>query len=331
SLTLYETENGDIYFFVLDEGSSCIYIFDENFNKVKVIDEFSRDGIVKIIIKDNKLYGLGFHSGKIVVYDLQGTIDTWAPERIVSLKSRIFNGAFLNDTLALISIDKEIIFVDKNELFVLKRERIPVKALSIESDGHFFYVTIFYNYSQVEDLYKTEKGLYIYDEEGSLENKIDTGKRPSYIFVNDRIIGVINYLDNNFQLFRRIGSYIFEMNEVEIGKFSNFPVVRDDELLICSLIENRIYKYNFIKEESGIIETNGKGPIKCETDSVYYYIISVFSGTFEVLSKDGNLNEIFYLQGYPVDFIVFNEYVLILLQESWYFSEVLGELVVISF
>ncbi|MFO7881029.1 MAG: hypothetical protein R6U52_00660 [Kosmotogaceae bacterium] len=331
SLTLYEAENGDRYFLVLDEGSSCIYVFNEDFKKVRMFDKFSRDGIVKIIIDDRRLYCICFYSGKLIVLDLKGNVNSWKVIDTISLKSGIFNGTFLKDTLALLSIDKEIIFINKTKMSVLKREDLPVRALSIEADEYFFYVTLFYNYSQVENAFNTEEGLYVYDEKGTLKNKIDSGKRPSYIFVSDRIIGVINYLDNNVQLFRRIGNYIFETDKVSIGRLSNFPVVRDDELLICSLLENKIYKYNVITDESGIIETQGRGPLRCKSDSENYYVISVFSGSFEILSKEGHLIENFYLHGYPIDFLVLEEYALVLLQESWTFSEELGELVVIGF
>jgi len=331
SLTMYKTENGKRYFLILDEGSSSIYVYNENFELTKVLDEFSNDGIVKIIIHDRKLYCIAFHLGRLIVYNLNGDVDSWKPIDIISLKSRIFDGAFLKDTLALLSLDKEIIFIDKNNLSVIKRQKLPVRSLTIESGENFFYVTLFYNYSLSENTFKTEKGLYVYDEKGTLKNKIDTGKRPSYLFVSDRIIGVVNYLDNEVELFKRIGNYIFGINKLDIGKFSNFPIVKDDELLICSLIENRIYRYNLITGESGIIETKGKGPLKCRADSNNYYVISIFSGSFEIISREGYLVKNFDLQGYPVDFLIFEEYALVLLQETWNFSKDLGELVVISF
>ncbi|MEA2067523.1 MAG: hypothetical protein U9O65_10640 [Thermotogota bacterium] len=331
SLTMYKTENGDTYFLILDEGTSCIYIFNEDFELVRVIDEYSDDGIVKIIIHERKLYCMAFHSGRLIVYDLKGDLNSWKPFEVIFLKSRIFTGTFLKNTLALLSINKEIIFLDTVNLSVVKRQNLPVKALSIKADEYFFYVTLFYNYSQVENAFNTEEGLYVYDEKGTLKNKIDTGKRPSYVFISDRIIGVVNYLDNVVQIFKRIGSYIFELNKSDIGKFSNFPFVKDNLLLICSLIENRIYKYNLITEESGIIETTGKGPLKCEFDLDNYYVISVFSGSFEILSKAGHSVKNFDLQGYPVDFLIFEECAMILLQETWNYPEDLGELVVISF
>lgn len=331
SLAMYEAENRNTYFLVLDEGTSCIYIFNEGFELVRVIDEYLNDGIVNIIINEKKLYCMAFHSGRLIVYDLEGDINSWKPIDVISLKSRIFTGTFLKDTLALLSIDKEIIFIDTSNLSVVKRQNLPVRALSIKADEYFFYVTLFYNYSQLENAFNTEEGLYVYDKKGTLKNKIDTGKRPSYIFISDRIIGVVNYLDNFVQIFKRIGSYIFELNEVDIGKFSNFPFTKGNFLMICSLIENRIYKYNLITEESGIIETTGKGPLKCEFDLDNYYVISVFSGSFEIISQEDHSVKNFDLQGYPVDFLIFEEYALILLQESWNYSEDLGELVVISF
>jgi hypothetical protein len=331
SLSMYKTENGDTYFLILDEGTSCIYIFNEDFELEKIIDEYSDNGIVNIIIHERKLYCMAFHSGRLIVYDLEGDINFWKPIDVISLKSRIFTGAFLEDTLALLSIDKEIIFVDTGNLSVVKRQNLPVRALSIKADEYFFYVTLFYNYSQLENTFSTEEGLYVYDEKGTLKNKIDTGKRPSYIFISDRIIGVVNYLDDTIQLFKRIGNYIFEVNKVNIGKFSNFPIVREDVLLICALLENKIYSYNLITEESGIIETTGKGPLKCEFDLDYYYVISVFSGSFEILSKEGHSVKNFDLQGYPVDFLIFEKHALILLQESWDYSKDPGELVVVSF
>lgn len=329
-IKLLEVENKTgKYFLVLVKGDSEILALNEKFKPIRYIDGLKRDKIKDIIYHDKFLYCFGFHSGRIIVIDASGKPGEWEIKQRISTGERLITGAFLGDTLGVLSYDKKFLIVDIKKEKIVKTVELPVIALSMIAKNKYFFISLFYNYNLLTNKYDTEHGLYVIDKEGELVKKLKLGKRPSYMFIVNDYLGVVNYLSSTVDIismktFKKIKTF-------NVGKYPNFPIVSGDTVWISSTGEDRIYQLNIKNLTMKSYPAEGRGPIKCTRIKDKLFVLNAISGELELKNLNGNTIQSLELKGYPVDLIFNGSHVAVLLFEDFKFNSTNGSLVVINF
>lgn len=329
-MKLLEVENRTgKYFLVLVKGDSEILVLNEKFEPIRYIDDLKRDKIQDIIYHNKSLYCFGFHSGRIIIIDISGKPGEWKIKQRISTGERLITGVFLEDTLGVLSYDNKFLMVDIKKGKTVKTLKLPVTALSMVAKDKYFFVSLFYNYNLLTNEYDTEHGLYVIDKKGQLVKTLKLGKRPSYMFIVNDYLGVVNYLSSTVDIistktFRKIKTF-------NVGKYPNFPVISGDIVWISSTGEDRIYQLNIKKLTMESYPVEGRGPIKCVRINDNLFVLNAISGELELKNLNGSTIQSLDLKGYPIDLIFNDSQVAILLFEDFKFNSTNGSLVVINF
>lgn len=301
------------YYVVLVKGDSNLLVMDSNFKALRVIENVNRDGIVDIIYDNNAIYCPGIYSGRLCILDVSGTPGRWAVKEKISTQSKIMTGAFAGNILGLLSYDKELILYDTEKKSITKRIDLPVESLSIISDDSRFYVSLFYNYNLVKKDYDTNDGVIIFDSKGNELKRLNAGKRPSYMLINKGKLIVVGYWSKEIYFFST--STFKEIRKVDVGKYPNFPVIIDNNLWVSATGDQKIFSINLDSYKSREYSTTGRGPLKILEFKDEIYVLSAMSGTLE--SLNGSAEDSLGLDGYPIDALVANNKMAVVLQEDW--------------
>jgi len=314
------------YYIVLLKGDSELLVLDSTFKPLRFLEDSENEGINDFVLKDEKLYCFGFFSGRVVVYDISGNPSRWKLETKISTGERLITGAFLKNTLGILGMDKNFLLLNIENFEITKKIELPVEALSVIADSKFFYISLFYNYNLLNNDFDTSYGLFVIDPAGKIHKKIALGKRPSYMLQDSDNLYVVNYLDGTLDVISK--ENFQKKREYKLGKLPNFPIMNDREIWVACIGSNAVYQIELDTDVVHQFKTQGSGPLKVLIAGKHRYVMSVTSGTIEML--DSPESKALKLYGYPIDAVANNDKIAVLLQEDWLSGSVLGSLVILQ-
>jgi len=305
-----------IYYVILIKGDSQLMVLNDNYKPITFIDDISNDGVNDFVYKDGTIYCFGFFSGRLIMIDASSNPSNWYVRNKVSTGSKLLTGVLYDGKLAALTYDKKFILFNISTEKIFKTIDLPVEALSIVTDGEYFYISLYYNYEIKTEKMICDYGVLVYDINGNLVKRLEAGKRPSYMLIHNNYLIVVSYISQEIKVFS-IENFSLVHN-FKIGEYPNFPFIDNaNNLYIPSTGDTVIHMINLDNFTFSNLYVNGRGPIKILRDGEYIYILNIVSGTLEKRSLINGEVEELYVDGYGIDMIMENNYLLVLLQEDW--------------
>ncbi|MDK2951224.1 MAG: hypothetical protein PWQ77_889 [Kosmotogales bacterium] len=305
-----------IFYVILIKGDSQLMVLNESYKPVIFIDEISNDGVNDFIYKNGKIYCFGFFSGRLIIIDASSYPSSWTVTDKISTGSKLLTGVVCDKKLAVLTYDKKFLLIDTSSKRITKTINLPVEALTIVTDGKYFYISLYYNYEIKTEKMMCDYGVLIYDTDGKLVKNLEAGKRPSYMIIDNEYLIVVSYLSQEIKIFSTKNFSL--IHNFKIGEYPNFPFIDNyDNLYLPSTGNAAVHMINLNDFSFSNIYVNGRGPIKVLRKDKYIYILNIISGTLEKRNLINGDTEELDIDGYGIDMIMENEYILVLLQEDW--------------